>query len=336
MNLFHTLRELLWENPMTLEATRTLRRCLRAGSDNENPYATRKLNRFLVGMLGFLYLWTIFGLVRANEDISIHLVLVELLLLTLIVPCSLYGAIAVEREKQTYESLIMTRLTPAQIVCGKLWWRVGLIVGVMALFAPLLIVSHLTTRNWGTEFTTTQLLWTQVQIFFWSVFVGAFSLWVSAKSKKGITALLGIVATLLVFLAMVPLLMNLFGMLYAQIPLRDSRLYGEFYGGFPDSYQDQINAYRRLVILGLSSSLLFALNPVNMVITLQLSLANGGSTGHELWRMLGVNYWGVGVYVILTAVFIRAAIKTLRGLEMPAAEKARRSRGAFALPKGDA
>lgn len=326
MNLSNTLKELLWENPMTLEATRTLRRSLRSGSNNENPYATRNLNRFLVGTLGFLYLWTMFGIVRSGENISIYLLTAELVLLTLVVPCSLYGAIAVEREKLTYESLIMTRLSPAQIVCGKLWWRVGLILGVMGLFVPLLVASHLCGRRLDTQdFTASQLVWAQVQIFAWGVCLAAFSLWVSAKSKKGITALLGIVAALLTFLVMVPLLFALFGGFTSNMPQ---------VGAFDFTNNQEINSYGRLAVLILASNLVYTLNPFVMMASLPGDFSNGST--YSIWHMLGVNYWGVVIFIGMAAGFIRSSIKILRGLEMPVAEKVRKSRMPFAFSKGDA
>ncbi|MBC8136559.1 MAG: hypothetical protein H8F28_11785 [Fibrella sp.] len=335
MNLFNTLRELLWDNPMTLEATRTLRHSLRSGNNSENPYATQKLNRFLLGTLGFLYLWILLGIVRANESISFYLLMGELFLLTLVVPCSLYGAIALEREKQTYESLIMTRLTPAQIVCGKLWWRLGLILGIMALFMPLLIASHLNEPRHTTGITTPQLIWTQVVIFSWCVFIGAFSLWVSAKSKKGITALMGIIATLIAFLIMVPLLLSLFGGTGSVISPRDPLMHD--FRADADYNQSFIDFYRRKLVLMLAFGLVYALNPFWMVMNLPRTVdyaLHSNITTDEYWRMLGVNYWGIAVFAVLAVVFIRAAIKILRGLEMPVAEKVRRkSRMAFTLGK---
>lgn len=332
MNLSTKLSELLWDNPMTLEATRTLRRTLRAGSNNENPYATRKLNIFLGGTLVFLYMWTILGIVHADENVSMLLLMAELFLLTLIVPCSLYGAVAVEREKLTYESLILTRLTPAQIVCGKLWWRIGLIAGVMALFIPLLVASQLTTRSVELRLTSEQLCWTQVQIFTWSVFVGAFSLWVSAKSKKGITALLGIVASLLTFLVMVPLLLSLFNLTSSIIRPADPFGYdGRYsYGNMEQSF------YQRFLMIVFAGGLLYALNPFWMVATLAKGFDVSTSltmTVDAYWQMLGVNYWGVAVFALLSVFFVRAAIKTLRGLEMPVAEKVRKSPRVFGLGK---
>lgn len=334
MNLSNTLKELLWENPMTLEATRTLRRSLRSGNNNENPYATRNLNRFLVGTLGFLYLWTMFGIVRSGENISIFLLVAELVLLTLVVPCSLYGAIAVEREKLTYESLIMTRLSPAQIVCGKLWWRVGLILGVMGLFVPLLVASQLCGRNLDSHgFTISQIAWSQVQIFAWGVCLAAFSLWVSAKSKKGITALLGIVAALVTFLVMVPLLFSLFGGFST-----DTNQIGAFNStnDYPYTQEQlsEINHYRRLAVLILASNLVYTLNPFVMMTSLPGDFSNGSP--HSIWHMLGVNYWGVVIFIGMAAGFIRSSIKILRGLEMPVAEKVRKSRMPFAFSKGDA
>ena len=138
-----TWRELFAQNPMTLEATRTVRRFLRAGTGGDNTGNSRYVNVALFGVLAFLYIWMLILAVTTHEDMGRYITFGEAALLTLIVPGSLYGAIAIEREKQTFDALIMTRLTPAQIVCGKLVWRVGMVLGLMALFLPPIVVSQL-------------------------------------------------------------------------------------------------------------------------------------------------------------------------------------------------
>lgn len=335
----NTFRELFTENPMTLEATRTVRRMLRVGGTGENPYASRILYRFLFYTIAVLYFWLIASLLRTEEDMSPYLLISELGLLTLLVPGSLYGAIAVEREKQTYESLILTRLSPAQIVAGKLIWRVGLIAGLMALFAPPLLITHVMGAHHYSSQSLTwgELAWSQVVIFAWSVCVGAFALWVSAKSKKGITALLGVVASLIAFLALFPMLFFMFGgdrvYLNRDYPIRRNNAFND---DLYDSVGKNLPVDERQQIVVAGASAVVALNPVVMTVAC-IEEINSSMDEHSLrpmnyWYYHGIGYWGVSVYAGLTALFVRATTKTLRGLELPVAERTRRAR--LLTPKG--
>lgn len=305
MNRTSTFRELFWDNPMTLEATRTVRRFLRAGTSDDNPTMGRRLNIGLLCLLGGLYIYTLLLIARTNEDLSQFLLSFELGLLTLVVPGSLFGAVAIEREKQTYDALIMTRLTPAQIICGKLWWRIGMIAGVMGIFIAPLLLSHFCSNNRNPEYTFGGLIWTQVQIFLWSLCVGAFSLWVSAKSKKGITALLMIVGVLLVFLIGVPTL----GALFA-VSTYISNNYGSTISNLPFSY---------LI------AFLTCMNPFYGIYT-----AGSHITHHDdiysFWVAFGMSVMGLVVYAVCAFGFLIGAIKTLRGLELPMTDNRKRGR----------
>ncbi|MBC8141825.1 MAG: ABC transporter permease subunit, partial [Armatimonadetes bacterium] len=328
MNLSNTVRELFTENPMTTEGTRTLRRMLRVGGESENPYASKILYRFLFYTLAVLYFWMVTAILSTEEDLSIYLLMGELGLLTLLVPGSLYGAIAVEREKQTYESLILTRLSPAQIVAGKLIWRVVLIGGLMALFLPLLIATHIMGAHHYNDRAMTwgQLAWSQVVIFAWSVCIGAFALWVSAKSKKGITAMLGVVAGLIAFLAIVPALAAMFGVFNHEVS-RTNPMEISSYSYDEDGsriFSTRNGLYARFAFSNLATSVVVALNPVGLL------LVSPQDTDHyvtlyQYWTSTGIYYWSVAVYAGFAALFVRAATKTLRGLELPVAEKTRRA-----------
>ncbi|HVK02553.1 MAG TPA: hypothetical protein VM490_03710 [Armatimonadaceae bacterium] len=199
------LRDLISENPMTYEGTRIWRRFLRSGTETGRGFNTISLI-----VLGLFYAWMLLVIVRFREDVSPMLLTLELLTLSIAIPASLYGAVSGEREKQTWDSLVMTRLSPAQILAGKMLWRVLMIVATMAVFAFPTFLSHFVARR-QTEYTFAALVWTQFLLLGWSLLLAGFTLMVSAKTKRSITTLSVVVVALLTFLGLVPSLFALFG-----------------------------------------------------------------------------------------------------------------------------
>lgn len=206
-----TPRDLFIDNPMNLEAVRVARRFLRTGGDTG-----RALNYTVLGIIGALYIWLHFVIVRFQEDMSVMLINFELGLLTIAVPMSIYAAVSGEREKLTWDSLVMTRLTPAQIVIGKLLWRFALIAGIMALYVPPLLLSHFGVSHqrgvasYLPEYTTSGLLKTQAIIASWSALLAVFTLFLSARSRRSVTTLSITSVVMLAFLVLTPVLVLMF------------------------------------------------------------------------------------------------------------------------------
>lgn len=206
-------RHLILDNPMTLESTRFWRRFLRAGSDTG-----RGVNVTAISLVAVLYLWILFAIFRYHEDMSHVLLTLEVGLLTLLVPGSMYAAISGERERLTWDGLIMTSLSPGQIVVGKLLSRVALILGIAALFVPPLALCYyyaVTGPGRSREHVFSDLLLAQAIIITWGFLLAGFSLWVSTKTNRPVTTLSIVTITLLSFLFLVPMLLGLFGGLFA-------------------------------------------------------------------------------------------------------------------------
>lgn len=206
--IVQTLRGLVVDNPMILEGTRAWRRFLRTSMNTG-----RTLNRVLLSVIGLMYLGMLCSIVRAGEDANLPLLMLQLGVLTLIVPGSLYSAISGEREKMTWDALILTRLTPEQIVVGKLLWRFALVGAVMLVFLPLLLLCEI---MFGSDhhldcYTPRGLLNAESMTVAWTFLLGAFTLWVSAKTKRSVTSLSMVVAGLLISLVLLPTLASMFG-----------------------------------------------------------------------------------------------------------------------------
>lgn len=202
------LHELIHENAMLEEATRMWRKFLRSGGSSG-----KAVNGIAIALIAFFYLWSLVAIVRSQENWVMPIQFFELVLLTLVMPASIYGAISGERERATWEALILTRLTPAQIIAGKLFWRVLMVLGVMAVLAvPMMLSQRVGTR--GAEHTFFgDLVRGQAMIFAWGVLLCAFGLWVSANSRRSVTSAAVIYSTLFAALILLPMLLAVYGVL---------------------------------------------------------------------------------------------------------------------------
>jgi ABC-type transport system involved in multi-copper enzyme maturation permease subunit len=274
---------------MTLEATRVWRRFIRSGTDTG-----KGVNVTLVAVLAALYVWILVAIVRYKEDISPELLVLEAILLTLIVPGSMYSAISGEREKLTWDGLIMTSLSPGQIVVGKLLWRVAIILGIAAVFVPALLLCHYAARLLGNasgsnpEYTIYALFLVQAIIVAWGLLLAGFSLWVSTKTKRTVTTLAIVTITLLSFLVLVPMLLVLFD--------------GQSQWRLSDPPLKQLG------------SLLQRFHPLDNI----WMLGTHGSQRHgDIWARMNLVHSVPWIYLGGAFACVFGAWKTLRGLEEP-------------------
>jgi hypothetical protein len=234
------------------------------------------------------------AIVRFREDLSPQILMMEAVLITLIVPGSMYAAISGERERLTWDGLIMTSLSPGQIVAGKLLWRVALILAMGALFVPPLLLCHYATgllsegSRVGHEFSLGALLLAQASIIAWGFLLAGFSLWVSTRTKRTVTTLAIVTVTLLSFLVLVPTLLVLFDG-HSQWRLTDTPL-------------------KQL------GSVLQHLNPVNVLWMLDV---DSSYRLDDLWVQLNLVLYVPWIYLGGAFTCIIGAWKTLRGLEQP-------------------
>jgi ABC-type transport system involved in multi-copper enzyme maturation permease subunit len=115
--------------------------------------------------------------------------LVLLLLATFVVGIRCSGAVTGEREKQTWEALLLTPLSAKQLIRGKLWGIMGASYWyLLAYAAPAVLLSvfgGLLALFWT-------VLWLAVTVL-GVYFIGATGLWCSVKSKNSWRALLSTV-----------------------------------------------------------------------------------------------------------------------------------------------
>ncbi|MHB1424151.1 MAG: ABC transporter permease [Gemmataceae bacterium] len=143
---------------------------------------------------------------RASNGFLVQGVVV-MLLASLIVGIRCSGAITGERERQTWEALLLTPLSAKQLIRGKLWGIMGAsYVYLLAYAAPALVLSVLG----GVMALSWVLLWLAVTVLA-MYYIGAAGLWASVRSKNSWRALLatmlaGYVGGLAIYLCTTPIL----------------------------------------------------------------------------------------------------------------------------------
>jgi ABC-type transport system involved in multi-copper enzyme maturation permease subunit len=133
--------------------------------------------------------------------------LVVMLLASLIVGIRCSGAVTGERERQTWEALLLTPLSAKQLIRGKLWGIMGAsYVYLLAYAAPALVLSVFG----GIMALLWVLLWLAVTVLA-MYYIGAAGLWASVRSNNSWRALLatmlaGYLGGLAIYLCTTPIL----------------------------------------------------------------------------------------------------------------------------------
>ncbi|HWI63495.1 MAG TPA: ABC transporter permease subunit [Symbiobacteriaceae bacterium] len=140
-----------------------------------------------VGVLGFMA-WFVLTITRAQGrvfapqlggEIFAMLGVVQFGLLVFSAPGLTAGAIAGEREKQTLDLLLITRLTPLQVVSGKLWAAVA--YTLLLMFASLPVYSLLFLMG---GISLSHLAQTTVVYIVTVFLLGGVGLWFSAIFRR--------------------------------------------------------------------------------------------------------------------------------------------------------
>jgi ABC-type transport system involved in multi-copper enzyme maturation permease subunit len=207
------IRNLFVGNAMVGEATRAWRRYWNGGGSS----AGRIANYVTVFLVVLGYLWLLALITKEPRGWLYALPTLELLCVTILIPITVYGAIAGERERATWEALILTRLTPGQIIFGKVYWRVLLVLGIVVLSALLIFMSvalpydGVSAVQRDARPPLMKLLQLQFMVLAWGIFLCSLGLWVSANSRRSVTSAAVLFGLLIGVLGFLPLLFSLMG-----------------------------------------------------------------------------------------------------------------------------
>ncbi len=119
---------------------------------------------------------------------------IQYLLVCLVAPVVTANCITQEKEQQTWEMLIFTRLTPAEIILGKLVSRLAIVFLGLALFFPMTVFcwlhsAILTTHIEGTS-RIGEFVMTYAVIVISAIFYATVGLFISWQMKKTIFAIM--------------------------------------------------------------------------------------------------------------------------------------------------
>lgn len=165
---------------------------------------------------------------NSYRDMSIHmaemghtlfigLMVVEGILCALIAPALTAGAISIEREQQTLELLLLTRLTSANLVLGKLISSLSFVFIVLLCGMPVAAISFLLG---GVD--PAQFVWALAIILAVVIAFGSFGLYCSSRFAKTTTSVVVSYTACLGWLALVPL----------SVALLDGFRYNSYSDGF--------------------------------------------------------------------------------------------------------
>lgn len=159
---------------------------------------------------------TAYSYVSLSSVIELYelITVIEMAMIAFIIPAITAGSIAGEREKQTLEILLTTRLTPWQIVTGKLISSISTLLLYIVSSLPILCIVF---SIGGVS------VWDMVQnmlyIFVLAIYLGSFGILFSTIFKKSIVATVYtygmLIVTSIVFYALIPVT-------YAVIRINDA------------------------------------------------------------------------------------------------------------------
>jgi ABC-type transport system involved in multi-copper enzyme maturation permease subunit len=209
-----------------------------------------------------------------GEIPPVALVIFQTVVVGLLAPAMLYGAIAGERERRSWDLLLVAPITKAQIVVGKFIGAMagmGLTIGLCLLPVLMAAVTYRRT-NWHDLFLS------ELVSASFALLVCALTLLLSARVRRGFMALGAALGTLAIWLIVVPLLI------------------GTLVGSGPGTME-----------------LLLLLHPF-MVLGMILSHGERSTYASSETEYVPANLWGYPqtlVYLLLTVILVVWAAKTL-------------------------
>ncbi len=141
------------------------------------------------------------SMVEVGVNLFTGIIILEGILCALIAPALTAGAISIEREQQTLDLLLLTRLSNMNILFGKLVSALSFIAIILISTLPVVAISFLLG---GVD--PAQLCWSAAIIFVTSCFFAAIGLYCSTRFKKTPTAVAVAYCICLAALVLLPLL----------------------------------------------------------------------------------------------------------------------------------
>ena len=183
------------ENPMRIEISRFRRRFLGFGGSG--------LTSAVLALVLLLYVGLVMLVVNLRGDLPpVALIMFQTVLFCFFGPAMLHGAIAGERERRSWDLLLVAPITKAQIVAGKFMGALAALgVGAAAMGLPVLIAAlgYRKTTLWD-------LLLAEAVSLSFCTLVCSWTIFLSARAKRPFMALGATLGSLALGLLVVPAL----------------------------------------------------------------------------------------------------------------------------------
>jgi len=220
------------------------------------------------------------NLAEIGKALFIGLVILEGILCAVIAPALTAGAISIEREQQTLDLLLLTRLSCSNIVLGKLFSSLGFLLVVLLCSLPVWAISFLLGGiDPGQMFWSLMLIFTTVALF------GAIALYCSTRYAKTATSVAVAYCYCVLWLALIPICIALFATIFPD-PSYSSTTIGQSWHDIP------------FVTFAAGSCAVLALIPTTV-----LSILIGLIFRHSLSRLANIILWagisGIGLVVMV-------------------------------------
>ena len=184
---------LVSKNPMTIEIRRATRRYLSFTGANGNV---------TFGLLLGIILYAILVLITVNQRGNIHpkyvILSIHLFVAAVIAPMTLHASIAGERERRSWDMLMVAPVTHAQVVVGKLLGGFA-VQGALAVAMLLPTLIAMLTFEGDDKLTLYGLLRLELVILASGAFCCALTMLISARVKRAFVSL-GVSFTMLLLL----------------------------------------------------------------------------------------------------------------------------------------
>jgi ABC-type transport system involved in multi-copper enzyme maturation permease subunit len=188
---------ILTENPILAKEMRARLRSRK--QTKANRIASIICTTLVVGLLYYLGLVALFDTkspFRGRDLYGVSVIGFQLTLLILITPSLAAGSITQEREQQTWNALLLSRLTRAEIVLGKYLACLLPVLAILALFVPIDIIAAYIGEIGILRFVASHLLLLGTALFYCAI--GLYFSWASRRTFVATTASLSVIILLAV------------------------------------------------------------------------------------------------------------------------------------------
>lgn len=193
------LKHLFQGNPLLLDLRRSVRRIFGIGKQGKVNLAVSTISALIYGLV-LLVAWTNYE----SIDARVYVVLL-CVVICLVVPAVTHGAIAGERERRSWDFLLVAPVSSAQIVAGKFLSGAGIVLLLAVAFSPMFLIAFF-GHGQANFFTVLGML---IMVISYGFLLNAVSLYVSSRFRRAFGANLTIYGMQFAALLVLPILITI-------------------------------------------------------------------------------------------------------------------------------